>query len=32
MRILTLEDKCFPLTNLPDELEEDINLFRYVMD
>ena len=24
MRILTLEDKCFPLTNLPDELEEDI--------
>ena len=24
MRILTLEDKCFPLTNLPDELEDDI--------
>tara|TARA_Y200000002_G_scaffold381152_1_gene394396 strand:- start:1198 stop:1704 length:507 start_codon:yes stop_codon:yes gene_type:complete len=24
MRILTLENKCFPLTNLPDELEEDI--------
>jgi hypothetical protein len=24
MRILTLEDKCFSLTNLPDELDEDI--------
>jgi len=24
MKILTLEDKTFPLTNLPDELEEDI--------
>ena len=24
MRILTLEDKCFSLTNLPEELDEDI--------
>src|SRR6056300_842212 len=24
MRILTLENKCFNLTNLPDELEEDV--------
>ena len=24
MRILTLDNKCFPLNNLPDELEEDV--------